>query len=41
MHSYIQDGPKMRPEFFTDNYGFISDYLAEFFREIVVLQTDA
>lgn len=34
--------PKMRPEFFTDNYGFISDYLAEFFREMrKVPQTDA
>lgn len=26
--------PKMRPEFFTDNYGFITDYLAEFLREM-------
>ena len=24
----------MRPEFFTDQYGFIVDYLAEFFREM-------
>ena len=24
----------MRPEFFTDKYGFIVDYLAEFFREM-------
>lgn len=44
MHSYIPgwEIPKMRPEFFTDNYGFISDYLAEFFREMrKVPQTDA
>ena len=26
--------PKMRPEFFTDEYGFITDYLAEFMREM-------
>lgn len=26
--------PKMRPEFFTDEYGFITDYIAEFFREM-------
>lgn len=25
--------PKFRPEHFTDNYGFITDYLAEFIRE--------
>lgn len=32
----------MRPEYFTDNYGFISDYLAEFFREMrKTPQTDA
>ena len=24
----------MWPEFFTDGYGFIVDYLAEFFREL-------
>lgn len=44
MHCYIPgwEIPKMRPEFFTDNYGFISDYLAEFFREMrKVPQTDA
>ena len=44
MHSYIPgwEIPKMRPEFFTDNYGFISDYLAEFLREMrKVPQTDA
>jgi ATP-dependent Lon protease len=36
MHYYIPgwEIPKMRPEFFTDRYGFIVDYLAEFFREI-------
>ena len=35
-HSYIPgwEIPKMRPEFFTDQYGFIVDYLAEFFREM-------
>lgn len=26
--------PKMRPDFFTDKYGFIVDYIAEFFREM-------
>lgn len=44
MHSYIPgwEIPKMRPEYFTDNYGFISDYLAEFFREMrKVPYTDA
>ena len=36
MHCYIPgwEIPKMRPEYFTDNYGFISDYLAEFLREM-------
>jgi ATP-dependent Lon protease len=35
-HGYIPgwEIPKMRPEFFTDQYGFIVDYLAEFFREM-------
>ena len=35
-HSYIPgwEIPKMRPEFFTNQYGFIVDYLAEFFREM-------
>jgi ATP-dependent Lon protease len=35
-HAYVPgwEIPKMRPEFFTDNYGFIVDYLAEFFREM-------
>lgn len=36
MHCYIPgwEIPKMRPEFFTDQYGFIVDYLAEFLREM-------
>ena len=36
MHYYLPgwEVPKMRPEFFTDKYGFISDYIAEFFREM-------
>jgi ATP-dependent Lon protease len=36
MHFYIPgwEIPKMRPEFFTDEYGFITDYIAEFFREM-------
>lgn len=35
-HSYIPgwEIPKMRPEFFTNQYGFIVDYLAEYFREM-------
>lgn len=35
-HSYIPgwEIPKMRPEYFTDQYGFIVDYLAEYFREM-------
>ena len=35
-HAYIPgwEIPKMRPEFFTEQYGFIVDYLAEFFREM-------
>lgn len=44
MHCFIPgwEIPKMRPEYFTDNYGFISDYIAEFFREMrKVPQTDA
>lgn len=44
MNAYIPgwEIPKMRPEYFTDNYGFISDYIAEFFREMrKVPQTDA
>ena len=36
MHCYIPgwEIPKFRPEHFTDDYGFISDYLAEFVREL-------
>ncbi|MBQ2994963.1 MAG: protease Lon-related BREX system protein BrxL [Peptococcaceae bacterium] len=36
MHCYIPgwEIPKYRPDFFTDDYGFISDYLAEYFREM-------
>ena len=35
-HAYIPgwEIPKMRPEFFTNRYGLIVDYLAEFFREM-------
>jgi len=35
-HAYIPgwEIPKMRPEFFTDQYGLIVDYLAEFLREM-------
>ena len=35
-HAYIPgwEIPKMRPEFFTDKYGLIVDYLAEFYREM-------
>jgi hypothetical protein len=35
-HAYIPgwEIPKMRPEFFTNQYGFIVDYLAEIFREM-------
>jgi ATP-dependent Lon protease len=35
-HAYIPgwEVPKMRPEFFTNNYGLITDYLAEFMREM-------
>lgn len=36
MHMYIPgwEIPKLRPEFFTDNWGFVSDYFAEFLREM-------
>ena len=36
MHSYNPgwEIPKFRPEHFTDDYGFITDYLAEFIREL-------
>jgi ATP-dependent Lon protease len=35
-HAYIPgwEVPKMRPEFFTNQYGLITDYLAEFMREM-------
>ncbi|WP_283667119.1 BREX system Lon protease-like protein BrxL, partial [Escherichia coli] len=35
-HSYIPgwEIPKMRPEFFTNSYGLITDYLAEYMREM-------
>lgn len=35
-HSYIPgwEVPKMKPEYFTNSYGFISDYLAEWFKEM-------
>jgi ATP-dependent Lon protease len=36
MHCYIPgwEIPKYRPEFFTNEYGFITDYISEFFREM-------
>lgn len=36
MHCYVPgwEIPKFRPEHFTDDYGFITDYLAEFIREL-------
>lgn len=35
-HAYIPgwEIPKMRPEFFTNSYGLITDYLAEYMREM-------
>jgi ATP-dependent Lon protease len=35
-HAYIPgwEIPKMRPEFFTDRFGMITDYLAEYMREM-------
>ena len=35
-HAYVPgwEIPKMRPEFFTNQYGLISDYLAEYLREM-------
>lgn len=35
-HAYIPgwEIPKMRPEYFTDSYGLITDYLAEYMREM-------
>ena len=36
MHFYLPGWkiPKMRPELITDEYGFITDYLSEYFREM-------
>ncbi|HOC92744.1 MAG TPA: protease Lon-related BREX system protein BrxL [bacterium] len=36
IHAYVPgwEIPKMKPEFFTNRYGFIVDYLAEFLREM-------
>ena len=36
MHCYVPgwEIPKYRPDFFTDEYGFITDYLAEFMKEM-------
>jgi ATP-dependent Lon protease len=36
MHCYLPgwEIPKFRPNFFTDEYGFITDYLSEFIREL-------
>ena len=36
MHYYLPgwEIPKMRPEYFTNEYGFITDYMAEFMREM-------
>lgn len=36
MHCYVPgwEIPKFRPDHFTDEYGFITDYLAEFIREL-------
>lgn len=36
MHCYVPgwEIPKFRPEHFTNDYGFITDYLAEFIREL-------
>lgn len=36
MHCYLPgwEIPKFRPEYFTNEYGFITDYLAEFIREL-------
>ena len=37
MHCYVPgwEIPKYRPDFFTDDYGFITDYLSEFMREML------
>lgn len=36
MHYYLPgwEIPKFRPEYFTNEYGFITDYISEFFREM-------
>lgn len=36
MHFYLPgwEIPKMRPEYFTDSFGFITDYLSEYLREM-------
>src|SRR5699024_8136950 len=36
MHYYLPGWgiPKLRPDFFTNHYGFIVDYIAEYFREM-------
>jgi len=36
MHCYVPgwEIPKYRPDFFTNDYGFITDYLSEFMREM-------
>lgn len=36
MHYYVPgwEIPKYRPEYFTNEYGFITDYISEFFREM-------
>lgn len=36
MHCYVPgwEVPKFRPEFFTNDYGFITDYFSEFMREM-------
>ena len=40
IHCYLPgwEIPKVRPEHFTNSYGFISDYLAEFIRELRKVQ---
>jgi len=42
MHYYLLgwEIPKFRPEHFTDRYGFIVDYIAEFFRACLKIQPD-
>ena len=36
LHCYVPgwEIPKYRPDFFTDDYGFITDYMSEFLREL-------